>query len=146
MAGNDRRIGKRIRQLNSRLEQVDKRRTMSRQTRVRAEIPTVALVGYTNAGKSTLFNRLTDASVYVEDQLFAYAECMRENGYDMPDPIYVERTHTPGQGGGGDGGPFGKLDRTDPDFIEANEVCQAQFEDLWTGPGGGPGGGGGGDH
>ena len=68
----DRRlVGKRIRQLNARLEQVDKRRTMSRQTRVRAEIPTVALVGYTNAGKSTLFNRLTDASVYVEDQLFA---------------------------------------------------------------------------
>ncbi|NIV17777.1 MAG: GTPase HflX [Woeseiaceae bacterium] len=68
----DRRlIGKRIRQLHARLEQVDKRRTMSRQTRVRAEIPTVALVGYTNAGKSTLFNALTDASVYVEDQLFA---------------------------------------------------------------------------
>ena len=68
----DRRLlGKRIRQLNTRLEQVDKRRTMSRQTRVSAEIPTVALVGYTNAGKSTLFNALTDASVYVEDQLFA---------------------------------------------------------------------------
>ena len=44
---------------------------MSRQTRVRAEIPTVALVGYTNAGKSTLFNALTDARVFVEDQLFA---------------------------------------------------------------------------
>ena len=68
----DRRLlGKRIRQLNKRLEQVDKRRTMSRQTRVSAEIPTVALVGYTNAGKSTLFNALTDSSVYVEDQLFA---------------------------------------------------------------------------
>jgi len=68
----DRRlIGKRIRQLNKRLEQVDSRRRMNRQNRVRAEIPTVALVGYTNAGKSTLFNALTDASVYVEDQLFA---------------------------------------------------------------------------
>jgi GTPase len=68
----DRRlIGKRIRQLKKRLEQVDSRRTMNRQNRVRAEIPTVALVGYTNAGKSTLFNALTDASVYVEDQLFA---------------------------------------------------------------------------
>jgi GTP-binding protein HflX len=44
---------------------------MSRQNRVRAEVPTVALVGYTNAGKSTLFNTLTGASVYVEDQLFA---------------------------------------------------------------------------
>jgi GTP-binding protein HflX len=68
----DRRLlGRRIRQLNSRLEQVDARRTMNRQNRVRAEVPTVALVGYTNAGKSTLFNALTDAGVYVEDQLFA---------------------------------------------------------------------------
>jgi GTP-binding protein HflX len=68
----DRRlIGARIKQLNSRLEHVDARRTMNRQNRVRAEVPTVALVGYTNAGKSTLFNALTDASVYVEDQLFA---------------------------------------------------------------------------
>ena len=69
---SDRRlIGARIRQLNARLEQVDARRTMNRQNRVRAEVPTVALVGYTNAGKSTLFNALTDASVYVEDQMFA---------------------------------------------------------------------------
>jgi GTP-binding protein HflX len=69
---SDRRlIGARIRVLNSRLEQVDARRTMNRQNRVRAEVPTVALVGYTNAGKSTLFNALTDASVYVQDQLFA---------------------------------------------------------------------------
>ena len=68
----DRRlIGKRIRQLKERLEHVDRRRTMNRQNRVRAEIPTVALVGYTNAGKSTLFNALTQADVYVEDQLFA---------------------------------------------------------------------------
>jgi len=68
----DRRlIGARIRQLKSRLEHVDARRTMNRQNRVLAEVPTVALVGYTNAGKSTLFNALTNADVYVEDQLFA---------------------------------------------------------------------------
>ncbi len=68
----DRRLlGDRIRQLKSRLEQVDQRRAMNRQNRVRAEVPTIALVGYTNAGKSTLFNALTDASVYVKDQLFA---------------------------------------------------------------------------
>lgn len=68
----DRRlIGHRIRLLNSRLEQVDRRRTMNRRNRERAEVPTVALVGYTNAGKSTLFNALTDAGVYVQDQLFA---------------------------------------------------------------------------
>ena len=69
---SDRRlIGGRIRQLKERLEHVDRRRAMNRQNRVRADIPTVALVGYTNAGKSTLFNRLTDAGVYVQDQLFA---------------------------------------------------------------------------
>ena len=68
----DRRLlGRRIRQLKTRLEHVDARRTMNRQNRVQAEVPTVALVGYTNAGKSTLFNALTDAGVYVEDQLFA---------------------------------------------------------------------------
>ncbi|MEE4163933.1 MAG: ribosome rescue GTPase HflX [Woeseiaceae bacterium] len=68
----DRRLlGKRIRQLNERLRQVDRRRTLNRQNRLRAEIPTVALVGYTNAGKSTLFNVLTEAGVYVKDQLFA---------------------------------------------------------------------------
>ena len=69
---SDRRlIGKRIRQLKERLDHVDSRREMNRRTRVKAGIPTVALVGYTNAGKSTLFNALTDADVYVEDKLFA---------------------------------------------------------------------------
>lgn len=69
---SDRRmIGQRIRQLKERLSHVDKRREMNRQNRMRADIPTVALVGYTNAGKSTLFNSLTNAGVYVEDQLFA---------------------------------------------------------------------------
>jgi GTP-binding protein HflX len=68
----DRRlVGKRIRQLRARLDQVSSRRAMNRQNRVRAEIPTVAIVGYTNAGKSTLFNSLTNAGVYVEDKLFA---------------------------------------------------------------------------
>jgi len=68
----DRRlVGKRIRQLTERLEHVDTRRTINRRNRMRAEIPTVALVGYTNAGKSTLFNALTDAGVYVQDKLFA---------------------------------------------------------------------------
>jgi len=68
----DRRLlGARIKQLRARLEHVDNRRTMNRANRLRAEIPTVALVGYTNAGKSTLFNALTDAGVYVQDQLFA---------------------------------------------------------------------------
>ena len=68
----DRRLlGQRIKQINKRLEKVRRQREQGRQSRRKAEIPTVSLVGYTNAGKSTLFNVLTDESVYVQDQLFA---------------------------------------------------------------------------
>jgi len=68
----DRRlVGIRIKQLKKRLEKVHKRRQQGRRARKSADIPTVSLVGYTNAGKSTLFNRLTAAGVYAEDQLFA---------------------------------------------------------------------------
>ena len=68
----DRRlIGQRIKALVHRLERVDKQREQGRRTRRRAEVPTVSVVGYTNAGKSTLFNRLTEARVYAADQLFA---------------------------------------------------------------------------
>lgn len=68
----DRRlIAQRITRIRKRLEKVDSRRELGRKARRRAEIPTVSLVGYTNAGKSTLFNRLADAAVYAQDQLFA---------------------------------------------------------------------------
>jgi len=68
----DRRLlGQRIRQLNLRLDKVQRQRAQGRRARTRAELPTVSLVGYTNAGKSTLFNRLTEAEVYAADQLFA---------------------------------------------------------------------------
>ena len=68
----DRRlIGLRIRQLKSRLDKVAKQRDQSRRRRLRSHAPLVALVGYTNAGKSTIFNRLTGASVGAEDMLFA---------------------------------------------------------------------------
>lgn len=68
----DRRLLRaRIKTLEKRLEKVRKQRDQGRRARSRAEIPTVSLVGYTNAGKSTLFNALTSADVYVEDQLFA---------------------------------------------------------------------------
>lgn len=68
----DRRLIKvRIQQLLNRLEKVNKQRNQNRKTRQKADIPTVSLVGYTNAGKSTLFNAITDAGVYAADQLFA---------------------------------------------------------------------------
>lgn len=68
----DRRlIGTRIKQLKKRLENVEKMREQGRQARRRNEVPTIALVGYTNAGKSSLFNHLTDSKVYAKDQLFA---------------------------------------------------------------------------
>jgi GTPase len=68
----DRRLlANRIRMLTRRLERVDKQREQGRRTRAKAEVPTVALVGYTNAGKSTLFNALTESSVYAADKLFA---------------------------------------------------------------------------
>jgi len=69
---SDRRLLRgRISTINKRLEKVEKQRNQSRRARNRSNTPTVALVGYTNAGKSTLFNYLTEATVYVADQLFA---------------------------------------------------------------------------
>jgi GTP-binding protein HflX len=68
----DRRLlGLRIKQIRRRLQKVRRQRAQGRAARRKAELPTVALVGYTNAGKSTLFNALTDAAVLSEDKLFA---------------------------------------------------------------------------
>ncbi len=68
----DRRLlAKRVDALKARLAKVEVQQTQMRRARVRNEVPRVALVGYTNAGKSTLFNRLTESGVYVADQLFA---------------------------------------------------------------------------
>ena len=68
----DRRlIAKRIRTLKGRLEKLARQRDTGRHVRREVPVPTVALVGYTNAGKSTLFNALTGAATFVADQLFA---------------------------------------------------------------------------
>ena len=81
----DRRLLRgRIKSITGRLEKVRKQRDQGRRARTRAEIPTVSLVGYTNAGKSTLFNRITASGVYAADQLFATLDPTLRR-IDLPD-------------------------------------------------------------
>lgn len=68
---NRRHIRERMTELRRRLDAVEKQRELRRKSREKNEIPVVALVGYTNAGKSTLLNQMTGSDVYVQDQLFA---------------------------------------------------------------------------
>ncbi|MDY0205481.1 MAG: ribosome rescue GTPase HflX [Pseudomonas sp.] len=69
---SDRRLLRvRVKQIKNRLEKVRNQRQLARRSRQRAEIPGVSLVGYTNTGKSTLFNFLTESKVFAADQLFA---------------------------------------------------------------------------
>jgi len=68
----DRRLlRERVKTINKRLQKVRTQREQGRKARARAEVPTLALVGYTNAGKSSIFNKITQAHVYAADQLFA---------------------------------------------------------------------------
>lgn len=66
-----RKLERRVLLLNERLEKLRKHRQVLRKSRDRSDVLSVSIVGYTNAGKSTLFNKLTHANVYVADQLFA---------------------------------------------------------------------------
>ncbi len=85
----DRRLlGNRIKQIQSRLDKVVKQRSQNRGQRKKSEIPSVSLVGYTNAGKSTLFNLLTRSDIYAADQLFATLDptlrrCQVDEGSDL---------------------------------------------------------------
>lgn len=66
-----RRIRKRVEVIRKQLKEVEKRRAQHRNSRKRNQVPSFALIGYTNAGKSTLLNRLTKSDIYAQDQLFA---------------------------------------------------------------------------
>ena len=68
---DQRMIGQRIKAINKGLKKVRGQRDQGRRSRRRSEVATISLVGYTNAGKSSLFNKMTDAQTYAADQLFA---------------------------------------------------------------------------
>lgn len=92
----DRRtIRNRIAQLNRELAEVKKNRNVRREQRMRSAIPVIAIVGYTNAGKSTLLNRLTDAGVLSKDALFATLDPTTRN-YHLPSGQEVLFTDTVG--------------------------------------------------
>jgi GTP-binding protein HflX len=90
----DRRLLRvRIRQIKQKLEKVRSQREQARRGRRRADIPSVSLVGYTNAGKSTLFNALTASEVYAADQLFATLDpTLRRLELDDLGPIVLADT------------------------------------------------------
>jgi GTP-binding protein HflX len=92
----DRRlIGRRIKSIRQRLERVKSQRNQGRRLRERSDVPTVALIGYTNAGKSTLFNALTGADVLAADKLFATLDPTLRR-LELPDGPYAVISDTVG--------------------------------------------------
>ncbi len=83
----------RVKQLREKLDKLKQQRGMQRRSRKRSQVMSVSLVGYTNAGKSTLFNRLTQSGVYAADQLFATLDTTSRKVY-LPDggPVVVADT------------------------------------------------------
>jgi GTP-binding protein HflX len=99
-----RRIQRRIHKLEAELREIDKHRATQRKAQHRARTQRVAIVGYTNAGKSTLLNRLTDAGVLVEDRLFATLDATTRR-LDLPGGETVLLTDTVGFITAGGGSP-----------------------------------------
>ncbi len=85
----------RVKQLREKLDKLKQQRGMQRRARKRSQLMTVSLVGYTNAGKSTLFNRLTHSGVYAADQLFATLDTTSRKMY-LPDGYPVVLSDTVG--------------------------------------------------
>lgn len=83
----DRRLVQgRIKSLEAKIEKVRQQRQLGRRSRQKSDLPTVTIIGYTNAGKSTLFNQMTQAGVYAEDRLFATLDAT------------LRKVHLPGAG------------------------------------------------
>jgi GTP-binding protein HflX len=89
----DRRLlGKRVKVLKDKLERLQRQRHVQRRARGRNRVPSVSLVGYTNAGKSTLFNTLTKAGAYAADQLFATLDTTSRRIYTPSGPVILSDT------------------------------------------------------